>query len=206
MIRNIIFDMGQVLIRWQPEQMLAQLNLTEEEQQLLLDEVFRNVEWIQLDHGTITQEQALARMCKRLPQSLHTTAARLIQWYERFLTPLPGMATLVRELKGKGYGIYLLSNASLALRSYFPRIPGSECFDGLLISAEEKKMKPQWELYETLFSRFGLHREECIFIDDSPVNIEGSLCAGMPGILFRGDVNRLRRELAQAGVEVEHDI
>lgn len=112
------------------------------------------------------------------------------------------MAELLRELKGKGYGIYLLSNASLALRSYFPRIPGAECFDGLLVSSEEKLLKPQHEIYETFLARFSLKPETCFFVDDMPVNVEGAGQVGIRGTVFRGDVSRLRRDLRAAGVTV----
>ena len=107
---------------------------------------------------------------------------------------------LVRRLKAQGYGIYLLSNASTALRGYFPRIPGSECFDGLLVSAEENLLKPQWEIYHTLYRRFHLDPQRCFFVDDAPANVEAALCTGMKGTIFRGDVHRLRREMREAGI------
>ena len=66
-----------------------------------------------------------------------------------------------------------------------------------------KLLKPQHEIYELLYSRFSLRPEECIFIDDSPANIDGAQCTGMDGIVFRGDVERLRRELNEKGVAVK---
>lgn len=105
------------------------------------------------------------------------------------------MEPLIRELKSRGYGIYLLSNASLRLREYFERIPGSDCFDGLMVSAEEKLLKPEHEIFEALYARFHLKPEECFFIDDSPANVEGALRTGMPATVFRGDVSALRREM-----------
>ena len=113
---------------------------------------------------------------------------------------MPGMAELVRELKQAGYHIYLLSNASLALREYFPRIPGSECFDKLMVSAEEKLLKPSHEIFERLYEKFGLTPGQCWFIDDSPQNVEGAIQTGMGGSVFYGDVKRLRRDLIQAGI------
>ena len=201
MIQNIIFDMGQVLIRWQPGMLIEHLKLPETDQALVIREVFQSMEWVQLDRGTISEEDAAAAMCARLPAHLHVAAQTLVMdWWKRPLAPMPGMGELVRELKGEGYGIYLLSNASLRLRSYFHRIPGSECFDGLLVSAEEKLIKPQHEIYERLFETFSLEPETCFFIDDSPANIEGAFCAGMGGAIFRGDVSALRRELIRNGI------
>ena len=203
MIRNLVFDMGQVLIRWNPELLIAHLQLSPEDEALVLREVFQGVEWVRLDHGTISEADAAQAMCRRLPEQLHGAARTLVMdWWKRPLVPMPGMAELVRELKGKGYGIYLLSNASLRLREYFSRIPGSECFDGLMVSAEERLLKPQHEIYQALFRRFALDPAECFFIDDSPANVEGAQCCGMDGTVFRGDVSRLRRELGDAHIRI----
>ena len=202
-IDTIVFDMGQVLIHWQPLALIAHMNLTEKQQELLLTELFQSVEWVQSDHGTIALEQIVTQVCRRLPEDLHPAVEELVLgWWRRPLVPMEGMAELIRELKEKGYKIYLLSNASVDLRKYFHRIPGSEYFDGLMVSAEERLLKPQHEIYHTLYSRFRLEPGRCLFIDDSPANIEGALCTGMEGIIFRGDAARLRRELGQRGVDV----
>ena len=203
MIRNIVFDMGQVLIRWRPEEILEHFELTGEEKTMLLQELFWSPEWIQQDRGILTEGEMIERVSARLPESLHAAVEEVIKaWHVWHLTPMPGMAELVRRLKAQGYGIYLLSNASTALRGYFPRIPGSECFDGLMVSAEEKLLKPQHEIYERLYERFDLVPEQCVFIDDSPANIEGAMLTGMQGIVFRGDTERLRRELRALGIMV----
>ena len=201
MKKNIVFDMGQVLIHWHPGMFLDRYALNAAERKLLLEELFQSVEWVQLDHGTISEGEAVARVCGRLPKALHAIAAEIITgWWKAPLSPVEGMAELVRELKAKGYGIYLLSNAGTALRTYFPRIPGAECFDGLMVSAEENRIKPQYEIFDALFRRFGLKPESCFFVDDSPANVESARCRGMEGTIFRGDVPRLRRELAAAGI------
>lgn len=197
-IDTIVFDMGQVLIHWAPDVLLKNYDLTPEEKNTLKLELFGNVEWVQLDHGTITWDEAVDRICRRLPEKLHVPVEQSVKnWWNRTLVPMEGMEDLVKELKEAGYSIYLLSNAGITLRDYFPRIPGSQYFDGLLVSAEEKLLKPQHEIYYRLYERFGLDPETCFFIDDSPANIEGALCTGMRGIVFRGDVNRLRRELKE---------
>lgn len=202
-IDTIVFDMGQVLIHWQPLALIAHMNLTEKQKELLVTELFQSVEWVQSDHGTISLEQIVTQVCRRLPEDLHPAVEELVLgWWRRPLVPMEGMAELIRELKEKGYKIYLLSNASVDLRKYFHRIPGSEYFDGLMVSAEERLLKPQHEIYHTLYSRFRLEPGRCLFIDDSPANIEGALCTGMDGIIFRGDAARLRRELRQRGVDV----
>lgn len=201
MISNIIFDMGGVLIRWNPEDMLRQFALSPEEMEILNRELFKSVEWVQMDRGVVSGEEAVRAVCGRIPERLHEPVRTLVfGWHQRYLSPMPGMAELVRELKENGYHIYLLSNASTALRTYFPRIPGSECFRQLLVSAEEKLLKPSHEIYERLCEKFELKMEECWFIDDSVMNVEGAIYAGMKGCVFYGDVPRLRQELRRAGI------
>lgn len=201
MIRNIVFDMGQVLIHWTPALLIAHFHLTPEEETLLTREVFGNTEWVRLDHGTITEADAAEAICRRLPEKLHEPARTLVfDWWKRPLVPVEGMEELIRELKDLGYGIYLLSNASLRLREYFHRIPGSAYFDGLMVSAEQRIIKPQHAVFYRLLEDFSLNAGECFFIDDSPANVEGAMCVGISGTVFHGDVSRLRRELREAGI------
>ena len=203
MIKNIIFDMGQVLIHWRPHMFVEHFDLTNEEKQLLMKEVFTNIEWPQLDRGTISDEDAIAAVNKRLPEKFHPMVEEIISgWWKLPLVPMEGMEDVVKELREKGYGIYLLSNASLWLRTYFDRIPGSQYFDGHVVSSEEKLLKPQHEIYETLFERYKLKPEECFFIDDSPYNIEGAYMCGMRGAVFHGDVEELRYNLQNAGIKI----
>ena len=204
MIRNIVFDMGQVLIRWQPAVMTAKLGLTPEDGNLLSRELLGNVEWVMLDRGILTQEEVVAQVCQRLPERLHGVARQLTTgWWKKHLEPVEGMESLIARLKELGYGIYLLSNANLDLRTYFPRVPGSQFFDGLMVSAEEQLLKPQPEIFRQLYRRFSLVPEECVFIDDSSANAEAARLTGMDSIVFYGDVQRLRRELAQRGIDAE---
>ena len=201
MIKSIVFDMGGVLIRWKPEEILGQFDLSPEEAEILNRELFHSVEWMQQDRGILTGDEVTEAVCARVPERLWETVKSIVYgWYQQYLIPMPGMAELVRELKSNGYHIYLLSNASLALRRYFPRIPGSECFEKLLVSAEEKLLKPSHEIFERLYEKFELTPGECWFIDDSPANVEGAILTGMRGTVFYGDVARLRRELHRAGI------
>lgn len=203
MIRNIIFDMGQVLIRWTPTQIASLLELPAKDVQLVERELLRSVEWILLDRGTITEADAVESVCARLPEHLHDGVRQLVTgWWNWPLVPVEGMAQLVRELKSMGYGIYLLSNASSRLHEFFNRIPGAECFDGKLVSADHGLLKPQSEIYWTLYAQFALNPAECVFVDDLPSNVDGAMLTGMTGLVFHGDVSRLRRELRALGVGV----
>lgn len=202
MIKNILFDMGNVLIRFDRKLFLDRLEVSEADKDILLREVFANVEWAQMDRGTKTEETALESMRKRLPQRLHGAAETLTLRWDEPLVPIEGMYELVEELKEKGYGIYLLSNASYRQHDYWPGIAASRFFDGTLISADVHAVKPQPEIYNLCLEKFGLKAEESFFIDDVGANVEGAVNCGLQGAVFFGDVARLRRELRAAGVNV----
>ena len=99
MIRNILFDMGNVLIRFDRKLFLDRLEVSEEDKTILLREVFANVEWAQMDRGSKTEETALQSMCRRLPQRLHAAAEILTLHWDEPLIPIDGMYELVEELK-----------------------------------------------------------------------------------------------------------
>jgi len=202
MIKNILFDMGNVLIHFDRKAFLDRLDISEADKQLLLREVFLSVEWVQMDRGTLAEPEAEARMRQRLPEHLHDAVHNLVSCWDTPMLPIAGMAELIEELKNNGYGIYLLSNASIRQHEYWPRIPGWQFFDGKIISADEQVMKPHPDYYLRAMDRFGLIPGECFFIDDVPANIEGALYCGIPGTVFHQDAALLRRQLRSAGVKI----
>ena len=203
MVKNIVFDMGNVIIRFDRDLFIDRFGVSAEDHTLLLQEIFLSPEWVMMDRGTLTDEQAAEILCKRVPEHLREIARKLIALWDRPILEIEGICPLIEELKGRGYGSYLLSNASCRQPDYWQRVPASRFFDGTLISYSVKLVKPMPEIYECFFKTFSLRREECFFIDDSPANIEASLFVGMPGTVFLGDVSRLRRDLRRAGVDVE---
>ena len=106
----------------------------------------------------------------------------------------------MEELKGMGYRLYLLSNANRRLREYLPRIPGSQYLDGLVVSAEEKLLKPQAEIYHVLYDRYDLKPEECVFLDDTQKNLDAAEKFGIHTILFRG-MEEAKERLRELGVD-----
>jgi haloacid dehalogenase superfamily, subfamily IA, variant 3 with third motif having DD or ED len=201
-VKNVIFDMGNVLIHWDPQRLIARQGVEGEDAKRLLREVFCDQEWAGLDRGRLTEEEAIASVCARLPEHLHPVVPKLVYWWHDPLWPIEGMRGLIAEIRALGYHIYLCSNATSALHVYFPRIPGSEHFDGILVSADHRLLKPDHEIYELLYSSFSLNPAECFFIDDAPYNIDGGIMSGMSGAVFDGDLKRLRRDLRKAGIMV----
>lgn len=195
MIKNIVFDMGKVLVHYDSGRVCHQFMSDQSQIHKVNTSVFISPEWIYLDMGIISEEQALRQMQIRLEsdQEKEMAALCMAHWHEYCMWPVDGMKELIRDLKEKGYGIYLCSNAAMRLLScYQDVIPGIEYFDGVLFSAEVKCIKPQKEIYQQLFERFSLKPEECFFIDDLEVNIEGARRCGMNGYCFSdGNVEKL---------------
>ena len=204
MIRNIIFDMGNVLLRFDRDIFMNRnaSDCTPEERTLLLRDVFLSAEWIMQDRGTHTPSETVEIICERVPEKLHKTVEGLVNWYVGDIMPVDGMAELIGELKQKGYKIYLLSNAAKDFPNYWNRIPGHEYFDDLCVSAFHGFIKPQPEIYRCALEKFGVLAEECVFIDDVPANIEAAMNIGMKGIVFHDDVKELRRKLAQMDIKL----
>ena len=199
MVKNIVFDMGGVLVNYSGMPVCRHFIENEEDCRSVHTGVFVSPEWVLLDMGVITDEQALAQMQNRLPQRLHEKAALCMRdWHLYNMQPIEKMGTLLRELKDRGLGIYLCSNAGVRLTEiYRDVLPAADCFDGILFSAEVKCIKPQREMYQHLFKRFSLKPEECFFIDDLQLNIEGARACGMDGYCFADqNIEKLRAALA----------
>ena len=195
--------MGNVVIRFDPDAFIERFGVGGEDKKTLLLEIFRSPEWVMMDRGRLTDEQCADVLCPRVPEHLRDVARKLIALWDRPIIEIEGIYPLIEELKGLGYSIYLLSNASCRQPDYWQRVPAAKFFDGTLISYSVKLIKPMPEIYEKFFETFGLKREECFFIDDSPANIEAGLYVGMPGVVFHNDIKRLRRQLRAAGVMVK---
>ena len=198
MVKNIVFDMGRVLVNYSGMPVCKHFIEDQEDCQRVYTAVFVSPEWTLLDMGVMTDEQALELMQSRLPQRLHEKAALCMRdWHLYNMQPIEKMGILVQELKARGLGIYLCSNAGIRLKDIYREvIPAVDCFNGILFSAEVKCIKPQREMYQHLFERFTLKPEECFFVDDLPLNIEGARACGMDGYCFADqDIEKLKTVL-----------
>lgn len=203
MIRNIVFDMGQVILKFDPKYFIEREGINDpEDRKLILNELFLSVEWAQMDAGTLTEETAEPLILERFPERLKETVRKLLYNWAYPRETIPGMEGTVKALKEAGYGIYLLSNASKAQHDYWPRVPVSAYFDGKLISCDVKVVKPCPRIYELFTEKFGLKPEECLFIDDSTANVAAAVASGWQGIVFHGDADELRQKLRKAGVRI----
>ena len=192
-IKNVVFDMGGVLMDWNPVKISHALCPNPDDAALLAHAVFDSREWGWVDAGAIAPETVAWTAKLKLPERLHDLAdVFALHWFDVF-EPLPAMGELVRELKADGYGVYLLSNAGPTFEDYRHRIPAIDVFDGILVSCYEHVVKPDAAIYQLFCNRYGLEPAGCLFIDDMERNVIGAQRTGMQGYVYDGDVDALRR-------------
>lgn len=200
MIKNVIFDVGKVLVDWDPVPVFRMLGFDEETERIVADATVRSGAWDEYDRSAVSDEELLAGFISNAPA--YEREIRLF-WDHIGLTihEHPYAAEWIRNLRSGGYHVYILSNYS---RWTYLHTQGELSFvqaaDGALFSFEVAQIKPEPEIYQTLFSRFHLKAEECIFVDDREVNIAAGQALGMPGIVF-ASYEQAVAELAKHGVD-----
>ena len=201
-IKNIVFDFGGVIVDFDPDRSLNS-HFPERLHKTIKKETYLSSEWVEMDKGTIEVDAAVEIMCSRLPEELRAEAAKMILDHETEMPPIEIMYPVVEALHKKGYKIYLLSNCPMWLYEYGKAVPAMQFFDGLIVSAEYNQVKPQKDIYLTLFNKFELQPSECFFIDDSEKNIETGRQVGMKAHCFADkNIERLKSALRSEGVEI----
>lgn len=194
MIRNIIFDFGNVLVHFDPPQIVRACapSCSGEDQALLARVCFDRAWWDRMDAGTLDEPDAAALACAQLPGRLHPAVRAIFADWYRVLPEWDGMAALLADLKARGFRLYLLSNISRYFAAHCAALPILQPFDGLELSGPIGLVKPSAEIFAHLCARFGLRPGECLFIDDTARNVDGAKSAGIDAILFPGDADVLR--------------
>lgn len=192
MIKNIVFDMGNVILRWDPEYISSRLSNRLDEQEVIKRELFNSHQWQQLDQGIISLDEALKQIYDKTDKRYHDLLKKALYHWHDYFEEFEVMVPLVKELKEHGYKIYLLSNCSLQFNEYFKRVEAFKYFDDFYISAQYQLLKPDIKIYEHFLNEYALKADECIFIDDIAVNVEGAKNAKMQAYLYDGNIDKLR--------------
>lgn len=195
MIKNIVMDMGNVLLAYDPFVILNQTCENAREKELILKHLFEGEAWEMGDRGEITNEQRYELVKPLLPGELHPKLKTCVEHWDICMQPIAGAKEFCRMRKEEGFGMYVLSNACNRFYTYFPQRFGCELFDGILVSSDVHLVKPDLKIYELLCDTYGLTPQACVFIDDRPENVEAAKTVGMKGIVFDGDYGALEREL-----------
>lgn len=195
--KNILFDMGNVLVTYNPEWVIR--HYTEDEALIreVKNIVFHSQEWLLLDAGLIEEEKAERNWMERLSSDKARELAHLSfqNWHLYNMKVIPGTAEMIRALKENGKEIYLLSNASMRLLSIYKEvIPAVECFSGIFYSAAHKCVKPQDIIYERFLKEYSLKPSDCFFIDDLEENISAAKAVGISGAVMK---SRTAKETAE---------
>ena len=204
MIRNMVFDMGNVLVVFDPQQFMDNEGISDtDDRELVMRELFHNIEWAQMDLGVLTEDTAEPLVIKRIPDRLKDQVKNLLHRWWATRSTIDGMEALLSELKQNGYRIYLLSNASVSQHVYWPKFEMSKLFDGKLISCDVGLVKPNPEIYHRFTGKFGLNPEECLFVDDLPANVAAAVSCGWKGIVFQGSAADLRQRMKLENIRID---
>jgi 2-haloacid dehalogenase len=198
-IKNIVFDFGGVLVDWNPRHLYRNYFKDEKEMEYFLANICTN-EWnAEHDRGR-SFDEGVRILTEKFPQYAELIRLYRDKWDVMLKGALPESVELLRQLKSEGYKLYGLTNWSAET---FPvawaRFDFFRWFDGIVVSGEEKLIKPDPAIFELLLSRYGLKAEETVFIDDGPANVETAQHLGFKAIHFDniGNVTRQLREILE---------
>lgn len=184
MIKNIIFDVGRVLVTFDPMQYVKSLRFDEETAHAVVEAIFHDPLWVETDRGVIPVEEFEDAFVANAPE-YETQIRKAYRDMGRIIELMPHTMPWVKALKERGYRLYVLSNYGeyLFLKSKH-RLDFMSYMDGAVISYQVQMIKPDREIYEYILNKYGLAPEECVFIDDRTENVEGAKLVGMNGIRF----------------------
>lgn len=200
MIKNIIFDLGNVILDFQPK-IYVRSKIDEEKVEEIYKCIFQSDEWPMLDRGTICEEDAKRNIINRNTGSEELINKVFENWYD-ILTPIESSVDTLKKLKQKGYKIYYLSNFHLAAFEYINnKYDLFKLFEGGVVSYKEKLLKPEKEIYEKILYRYSLEPGETLFIDDMEQNIEAAIKLGLKGIVLK-EPRKLEDELQKFDINI----
>ena len=184
MIRNVVFDLGRVMVEFDPAAYIRTFGFSEETNEALFSIVF-GPDWNLHDRGDYLRiEDLCAALVQRHPEYAAEIRAVLKGDWVKIHYLKTETADYLKELKARGYRIYLLSNRSVESYEYISKYDFFRYVDGGVFSYQENACKPEEKIYRVLLGRYGLKPEETVFLDDNPANIEAALSFGIRGVLF----------------------
>ena len=193
MIKNVVFDFGQVLIRFEPSYMVGRYVSDPDDAKLLETVVFDRLYWDRLDAGTISDAEVVEAAKARLPMRLWDVASEIYYNWIYNIPEIEGMRELVEHIK-KEYkiSVFLLSNISKYFAEHSDEIPMLKLIDKCVFSAVCGKIKPNRDIYEYLCQTCNIDPHETVFIDDREKNTKAAEEIGILGYAFDGDAKKLR--------------
>ncbi len=196
MIKNLVFDLGQVIFSFKRKYMVECYVSDQEDSLLLQTVVFDRLYWDRLDDGTLTDEEALQLMFPRLPERLHTVAEEIFCNWIYHIPEIEGMTDLVREMKERfGIRAFVLSNMVKRLVDHRDEMAFLAEFEKCIFSSVCGLTKPNIEIFEYLCRECEILPEETLFIDDRQINVDAAEAFGIRSYRFTGESAPLREYL-----------
>lgn len=198
-MRVAVFDIGNVLIGWEPRNLYRRLLADDPERvEWFLENVCTPAWNLEQDRGRSFAD-GVSLLVRDFPHLESHIRAYDERWHETVTGAIDGMAPLVERLKRNGHRLYAITNFNRdKFRETRTRFPVLDGFDGIVVSGEEGLVKPDPAIYRLLFDRYGLKASDCVFIDDNEANVAGARAAGMTGLRFTG-ADRLAGDLRDLG-------
>ena len=198
---NIVFDIGNVLVHWDPRALYRKILSSEEEVEWFLGNVCTHDWNLEQDRGR-SYEDAIAEAVGRHPDYAEAIAAYHHRWAETILGPIGGTVAILEELDAAGLPLYAITNWHQdKFRETRSRLTFLERFRDIVVSGDERLIKPDPAIFEVLLARQKLSAEDCVFIDDSPKNVNGAAALGFRALHFTTP-EALRRGLLALGFAV----
>lgn len=195
---NIIFDLGGVVITWNPEDFVAHVFTDKEVQKVARTHILDHDDWIEMDRGTLARDEAIVRGANRSGLS-ESEVYRLIHAVPSFLRPIKESVQLVQELKDNGNNLFVLSNLHPESIAHLEKeYSFLDLFQGKVISCRINKVKPELQIYQYLIKKYKLDVNNTVFIDDVEINVKAAANIGLKTIIFENP-DQCRRELEALG-------
>ena len=196
---NLVFDLGGVVLRWDPDAIIAGVFSDPKIRAKVKQGVFADPDWLELDRGTLDREDAIRRAAKRTGVA-ESEIRELLYSVPASLVAFPDSVDLLYRLKAKGFPLYCLSNMHLASLEHIQRAHRFwEVFSGTVFSCSLNLCKPEPAIYEHLLRAFGLKPSETLFMDDVQVNLDAAARVGLRTMRFE-NATQCERELRALGL------
>lgn len=202
-LKNLVFDMGNVLIEWNSEKILKAITEDIHLQVLLRKEVFETGLWVETDEGVKTREEVIEIVTGKLGEDYRNEITQLLRYWYKYVDVFTKVQDRIIELSKSGYSIYILSNTAFTFYDLVKEgyLPATSVAKGMVLSCEEKVLKPDEKIYNILLERYNLDPHDTMFFDDLPENIWGAARCGINGFVVENEselltyLDKLREEM-----------
>ena len=190
MIKNLVFDLGNVLVEFRPEEYMKRLGIRDIN--VLTKTIFKDKRWNEFDRGTLTIQEYVSALKSENPDYAESIDRIFCDdWANKLFRPKQATGNFLQELS-KQYDVFVLSNVSEYVLNYIRTLDFFRFVTGGTYSYMLKACKPEKRIYTSFLQDHSLNAEECLFLDDLPQNIIIARELGMHGIVFKDNFEEIR--------------